>query len=282
MATAGKDGMVKVWDCRNWKGAVRSWRLRSAGDAELEFSQRGMLAVASGGSVNVYTKPTTPASNSPPPLYLTHPVIHKPITSVHFCPFQDILTVGHDKGLSSILVPGAGEPNFDSSEADPFENKRGRREREVKGLLDKIPADMIALDPDFVGSLAPSVAKEPDQDVPFARLSRLQRLLIQGKADETEVDVDGGEDEDDGEGGGVATSKARKEKEKMKMRGRNKSLKRYLRKQRKNVIDPKAIAVRQKLEKEREERRKEREKAKLGPAAERKPSALDRFASSRR
>ena len=50
-----------------------------------------------------------------------------------------MLTIGHSKGLSSILVPGSGEPNFDSSEADPFENKRMRREREVKGLLDKVP-----------------------------------------------------------------------------------------------------------------------------------------------
>ena len=33
------------------------------------------------------------------------------------------------------------------------------------------------------------------------------------------------------------------EKEKKKMRGKNKSLKRYLRKQRKNVIDPRAVSV---------------------------------------
>ena len=75
---------------------------------------------------------------APPPLYLTHPIPHRPLTSVRFCPFQDILTIGHSTGLSSILVPGAGEPNFDSSEADPFENKKARREREVKGLLDKV------------------------------------------------------------------------------------------------------------------------------------------------
>ena len=52
MATAGHDGTVKVWDCRNWKGAVRQWTTRG-GSAELEWSQKGMLAVASGGSVNV-------------------------------------------------------------------------------------------------------------------------------------------------------------------------------------------------------------------------------------
>ena len=55
--------------------------------------------------------------------------------------------------MSGILVPGSGEPNFDSAEADPFENSKARREREVKGLLDKIQPDAIALDPDFVGAL---------------------------------------------------------------------------------------------------------------------------------
>jgi len=89
----------------------------------------------------VYTKPSiqTPhIAKAPPPLYLTHPIPHRPLTSVRFCPFQDILTIGHNVGLSSILVPGVGEPNFDSMEADPFENKKARREREVKGLLDKV------------------------------------------------------------------------------------------------------------------------------------------------
>lgn len=52
MATAGQDGLVKVWDCRNWKGAIRKWNARGGG-GEVEWSQRGALAVASGGTVNV-------------------------------------------------------------------------------------------------------------------------------------------------------------------------------------------------------------------------------------
>ncbi|KAF8836563.1 BING4CT-domain-containing protein [Paxillus ammoniavirescens] len=286
MASSGADGTVKVWDCRNWKGAVREWTTRG-GSAELEWSAKGALAVAAGGSVNVYIKPSIHAPFAPkvaPPLYLTHPALHRPLTSVRFCPFQDILTIGHNAGLSSILAPGSGEPNFDSTEADPFEGKRTRREREVKGLLDKIQPDMIALDADFVGSLAPptklTTAVNDKHDVPFARLPRLERLRIQGKVDETELE-DGMEADDntneDGNSNGKKQSK--EEREKRKMRGKGKSVKRYLRKQRKNVIDPTAVAIRAKLEKQREERRvaKAIEKGEMEP---KKPSALDRFRRS--
>ncbi|KAF8631164.1 hypothetical protein AX15_002503 [Amanita polypyramis BW_CC] len=289
MATAGRDGAVKVWDCRNWKGAVRDWTVRGAGDIELDWSARGYLAVANSGNVNVYTPPTihtTVNTRAPPPLYLTHPIPHRPLTSVRFVPYQDILTVGHAAGLSSILVPGAGEPNFDSAEADPFENKRARREREVRGLLDKIQPDMITLDPDFVGSIAPpsklttetNFDGKSSMEMSYARLPRYERLKVSGQADETE-EVD---DEDLGDGVDADKSEEEKKqiKEKRKMRGKNKSLKRYLRKQRKNVIDPRVLAIRAKLEKQREERRK----AKLAKAGNdddaRKPSALDRFKRS--
>ncbi|PSR81337.1 hypothetical protein PHLCEN_2v6416 [Hermanssonia centrifuga] len=228
MATSGQDGVVKVWDCRNWKGAVRQWTSRGGG-GELEWSQKGALAVATGGTVNVYSKPSiqTPFTGVvSPPLYLTHPIPHRPLSSVRFCPFQDILTIGHSTGLSSILVPGAGEPNFDSSEADPFENKKARREKEVKALLDKIQPDMIALDPEFVGSLAPppklTTAVDEKTDLTFSRLPRLERLRVQGKADETE---EGDEDAVGDDGDENAPKRSKAEKEKKKMRGKNKSLK---------------------------------------------------------
>ncbi len=57
LATAGVDGKVKVWDCRNWKGCVREWEQRGTGHAELDWSQKGFLGVASGGTVNVCPSP---------------------------------------------------------------------------------------------------------------------------------------------------------------------------------------------------------------------------------
>jgi U3 small nucleolar RNA-associated protein 7 len=104
---------------------------------------------------------------------------------------------------------------------------------------------MITLDPEMVGNLAPpskltttgttsegkSVAAAA---IPYARLPRMERLKISGKADTTE-DNSGDEREVDGK------KESHEEREKRRMRGKGKSLSRYLRKQRKNVIDPTAV-----------------------------------------
>lgn len=91
---------------------------------------------------------------------------------------------------------------------------------------------MIALDPEFLGGLAPpsklTGGVDPDK-VPFARQLRLDRLRIQGKADETEVVSSEGDevvDGPDGPNGEVASKFDLLERQKRKMRGKGKSLKR--------------------------------------------------------
>lgn len=49
--------------------------------------------------------------------------------------------------------------------------------------------------------------------------------------------------DDDDDGSKEEKAKLREEKQKKKMRGKNKSMKRYLRKQRKNVIDPATVSL---------------------------------------
>jgi len=141
---------------------------------------------------------------------------------------------------------------------------------------------MITLDPDFVGGLAPqpSLDAPAAPEVPYSRLLRLAKLHVSGKADTTEGG-DGDEDmvsDQDGQDASGKKKTTKEEKEKKKMRGRNKALKRYLRKQRKNVIDPKAVALRQKLAKEREARKKAQDEANgISAKLKYQPSVLDRF-----
>lgn len=63
------------------------------------------------------------------------------------------MAVGHSGGVSTMLIPGAGEPNFDSYVADPYQRAKARQEQEVHLLLDKLQPDMIVLDPTTIGQV---------------------------------------------------------------------------------------------------------------------------------
>lgn len=314
MATAGLEGSIKVWDCRMLgKGAVREWVSRKPAN-DLRYSQRGLLAAAWGSHVSIYDTKAPVSSRAPPGPYLTNNFPKSEPVSLAWCPFEDVLGVGHNRGFDSLLVPGAGEPRFDSSELDPYEGKTARREREVRGLMDKIQPDMISIDPSFLGQLddgsskqfeprdadAIGLAKAPD-GTPYHRLSRLERLRLEGKADEGQdaAFANGSDSDDDEEPGYRSTAVAVAQpgdrdatlsaaKEKKKARGKNSAMKRYLRKKRGNVVDQNSIQIEAKLARSREDhsrRAEQRERSRRGEvdtdAGDKEPSALDVFAVDR-
>jgi U3 small nucleolar RNA-associated protein 7 len=137
-------------------------------------------------------------------------------------------------------VPGSGEANFDSAEADVFESHTRRREREVRSVLDKIPASLITLETDFLGHIAPDKGGETHAEREarsFRELTRLERLKATGKADADEGAVGGLSDSEEEEGPQKA------ERQKKKMRGKGKAMKRFLSKKKKNVVDPALVST---------------------------------------
>lgn len=209
MVTSGQDGQVKVWDLRTYMPVHAYYSAQPS--SHIQISQRGLLAVGWGSTVQIWKDALQIKQNSP---YMKHQFSHgQKINSIAFCPYDDVLGVGHSRGFTSILVPGAGEPNFDTFVANPFETKGQRRENEVARLLDKLPAETIQLDPDAVGKLR-AVPKE-----------------VQAERRQLAIDAE------------LSRRKDQRDKNeaKTKMKGKNRTSKRYRKKQL-NVIDDKKLA----------------------------------------
>ncbi|XP_058804778.1 WD repeat-containing protein 46 [Phymastichus coffea] len=146
MATGCPDRSLKVWDIRQLSGPVQSAILRFPAQ-NLSYSQRGLLAVAMGNVVEVYNDVT---SEFKP--YMRHKS-NWSVSDLQFCPYEDVLGFGNIKGYSSILVPGSAEANFDALEINPYQNKKQRKEAEVKALLDKIQPELIGLDTSTIAEI---------------------------------------------------------------------------------------------------------------------------------
>lgn len=137
-----------MWDVRTFK-PMHAYFANSPATS-LDVSQRGILAVGQGRRLQLWRDCLTSKATSP---YLTHMCPLGGIRKMRFCPYEDLLGVGTAGGVSSVLVPGAGEPNFDSFVANPYASKQERQEQEVVQLLDKLQPDSITLDPDAVGKV---------------------------------------------------------------------------------------------------------------------------------
>lgn len=145
MATSGTDRKIKIWDLRKFEPVQTL-----PGHAKtLDFSQKGLLASSAGSFVQVYRESQQVFTR-----YMTHSISKGYQTQkVLFRPYEDVLAIGHSAGWSSVLIPGSGEPNFDTWVANPYETPKQRREKEVRALLDKLPPETIMLDPTKIGTV---------------------------------------------------------------------------------------------------------------------------------
>ncbi|OJJ01573.1 hypothetical protein ASPVEDRAFT_130377 [Aspergillus versicolor CBS 583.65] len=235
MVSTGQDLKMQVWDIRMYR-EVHSYSCYQPG-ASVSISDRGLTAVGWGTQASIWrglfdaAAADTQKVQSP---YMSWGGDGQRIENLRWCPYEDILGVAHDKGFASIIVPGAGEPNFDALEVNPYENPKQRQEAEVRALMNKLQPGMISLDPSFIGRVD----------------------TVSDKKNREEKDLD-------------RRPEDMIEKLKNRGRGRNSALRKYLRKKgRRNVVDEKLLKA-QALHKERSARAKERlrsDREELGPA----------------
>jgi U3 small nucleolar RNA-associated protein 7 len=247
LVTAGQDGQVKVWDCRTYKELHSYYAHRPA--STMDISQNGHLALAFGPNVQVWKDALRQKAQSP---YLFERYAGDVVRSVRFCPYEDTLGVGHSGGFATMVVPGAGEANFDSRAANPFETKEQRRDGVVRRLMEKLQPDMIGLDPTAIGTVEKSSAKEIEAATKAARVAREEAAKAKQPLDEH---------------GNVA--------EKNRKRGRSKSSKRFRRKKT-NIIDKVEAARKETIVKIHKERKRAKHDDKLAKSGKAR-SALDRF-----
>ncbi|KAK4289584.1 hypothetical protein Pmani_037461 [Petrolisthes manimaculis] len=158
MATTGLDRMVKIWDARNMGEQLQSYLLPH-GAMNVKFSQKNLLAVSLGNVVEVFKDVISGGASKS---YMTHKA-DGIVTDMQFCPYEDILGIATYKGYSSLIIPGAGEPNFDALESNPYMSLSGRREAEVKAVLTKVPSNLITLDPFTIGQVdVPTLQEKVD------------------------------------------------------------------------------------------------------------------------
>jgi len=261
LATSGMDGQVKVYDLRTYRELHSYFSVTPA--VSLDISQTGMLAVGGRAHCQVWKDALAVKAARP---YLADRIPGHTLSVARFCPYEDSLMMGHSGGLRSIIVPGAGEPNFDTWTANPFETKKQRQEGEVKALLDKIPAKLITLDADYLAKVH----------------VKQGRGVTKTHTDDAAEGGGGGVGEQGARGGPKVGEVVTEETARGKIEfGLGKPHKRY-RKRQQNVVDARNERVRElKKERSRAQNEADRKRGKADPAlalARRKADpALARF-----
>ncbi|KAG7472229.1 hypothetical protein MATL_G00106710 [Megalops atlanticus] len=189
MVTSGLDRKLKVFDIRAFQ-PLQSYFL-PAGASCLSLSQRGLLGASTGNIVQVYQDVWGTPVKKP---YMAHRV-RGSVWGAQFCPFEDVLGVGHAEGFTSMIVPGAGEPNFDGLDANPYRSVKQRQEWEVKALLEKIQPELIGLDPGQLGEVDRASWEQRHQDKvqalgfdPLAKEKFTPRLKTKGRSSSGKVE----------------------------------------------------------------------------------------------
>lgn len=249
MAVSGADKTLKIWDIRKYD-VVGSYYTPTQANT-LDLSDTGLLSVGWGPHVTIWKDVLKENQKSP---YMNHNISGSQVQTTRFVPFEDVLGCGHKNGIESLIIPGAGEANFDALEINPYETAKQRQESEVRGLLNKLQPDMIALDPESIGNVNKRKVQKrlTPADLAALRAERKNESIHLDKVDKMVQPH---------------------------TKGKNSALRRMKRKQRNNLITERSRRVEKALEKEKDLRKRKAEKADhLEQESDPTAKALSRFA----
>ncbi|KAL6122625.1 hypothetical protein NUSPORA_00297 [Nucleospora cyclopteri] len=135
------DRKLKTFDLRNYFEPINTQKVPF--NSALEISQKEVVAISS------YKKISFIKNNE----LLQEFNTENTINSFKFTPFEDILTITHGSKLENIIVPNSSDRIYESNEISPFTTQKERQEKEVKSLLEKIPAEMISYNSQAIGRI---------------------------------------------------------------------------------------------------------------------------------
>ncbi|RNF03956.1 U3 small nucleolar RNA-associated protein 7 [Trypanosoma rangeli] len=183
--TLGGDHKFKVWDCRTLR-ALEEYAVTYTFNT-VDVSSSGLVAMGGGTNVQLWKGIFSSAKPNAP--YMKFGLGYGNIAQqLRFCPFEDVLGIGHSRGFQSMLIPGAGDANPDFFYANPHETERHRKERVVSTLLDKLPPDTISLDIQVPGVNEARLA-EYNENIRLNRKARAIREKKQRRADKSLADA---------------------------------------------------------------------------------------------
>jgi len=142
LVTAGHDLKWKIWDLRKADTEVSKFACIGRAPSSIDISDTGKVAVGMGSRVVVWKEVVFKAATSSS-MYISHQLPGDSVHALRFCPYEDLLLLGSNAGIRSLLVPGSGSAELDSFAANPFQTVKQRREAEVRGILEKLKPDMI-------------------------------------------------------------------------------------------------------------------------------------------
>lgn len=194
---------IKIWDLRKFTSLYTYDTMIYP--SSLNFSETSMLSVSWGSHVTVWKDIVLKKQTHP---YMNHLINSSRVVASKFVPYEDILGIGHEKGFESIIIPGAGEPNFDFFESNPYETTKQKQRKEVSMLINKLHPDTISLNPNLIGSVNTNLKTDS-----FESINSDKKIGV-----------------------------------KLNIKSKNSNIRKYLRKKRKNVIDQRKVKLQKNLE----------------------------------